>query len=108
MRIVGSGFQSGAVAIFGEVRVHPRFTGATAMSIETPPQQAGTIDIAVANPDGQLARYAGGHTYVAPETFDPNGEWLGESWDGSHRLVGFTIQSGKLLRAHCIGLTARM
>ena len=106
MQIVGTGFRSGVVAVFDGVSVRPAFdsrdVGLTTMFLETPPHAAGTIDIVVTNPDGQSARYAGGHTYAAPETFDTKGEWVGEAQDGSHRLVGFTIQNGKLVSAYCV------
>lgn len=110
MRIVGTGFRSGTVAVFDGVRVAARFdsrdTAHTTMYVETPPHAAGTIDIVVTNPDGLSDRMAGGHTYVAPETFDPNGEWAGEAWDGSHRGMLLVIQGGRLLRASCFGMTA--
>ena len=104
MHIVGTGFQSGVVVVLDGIRVTPRFdpsdTAVATMDLETPPHGPGTVDVIVANPDGQFARHAGGHRYVLPETFDTNGAWLGAAGAGSHRAVGFTIQNGKLLRAY--------
>ena len=105
--IVGTGFLGGVVALFDDRVVLPRFdsrdAARTTMYLETPSHAAGPVDIVVRNPDGQFARVVNGHTYVPPETFDPNGTWSGSSFDGSHREIGFVIGNGKILSAQCFG-----
>ena len=107
MVIVGTGFQAGVVVLFDDVAVVPRFdsrdTLRTTMYLETPPHAAGAVDIVVRNPDGQSTRNAGAHTYVPPETFDPNGTWIGGTFDGSHRDMKVVIQNGRVVRVQCFG-----
>ena len=69
--------------------------------VETPPHPAGTIDIEVSNADGASTRVVGGHTYVAPSSFDLNGEWRGFPGNGDDRGFSFTVEHGRLVRASC-------
>jgi IPT/TIG domain-containing protein len=105
--IVGTGFHAGVVALFGDRAVVPRFdsrdTAHTTMFLETPPHAAGPVDIVVRNPDGQSARAVGAHTYVAPATFDANGTWSGDAFDGSHRGMRVVVQNGRVVSTLCAG-----
>lgn len=69
--------------------------------LETPAHVAGTVDVVVTNPDGQVGRLTAGYVYVPPQSFDFNGAWVGQTWDGSDRGVRFTIQNNMLLSVSC-------
>ena len=64
--ISGSGFEAGATVTFGGVTATVSAVSATSMSAITPAHAAGTVDVAVANPDGTRATASGAFTYTAP------------------------------------------
>jgi hypothetical protein len=105
VKIVGTGFVPGVVAMFGGVtatgRYDPRETTFSTFSIETPAHAAATVDLVVTNPDGRSARLASGYTYAPPESFDLNGTWGGYSTNGTDTWVEFEIRDNKLVRATC-------
>ena len=106
MRIVGTKFRPGAFAIFDGVRVNGRLDSAlTTLFVETPPHTDGAIDIEVSNADGASTRVVGGHTYVAPSSFDLNGAWGGFQGNGDDRGFSFTVENGRLLSAFCDNAT---
>jgi len=105
MRIIGTGFQRGAVAIFDGTSVTGRFdsrdVALTTMYLETPAHAAGAVDVVVTNPDGASTRVVGGHIYVPPSSFDLNGEWFGFPGNGDDRGMSFTVENGRIVRASC-------
>ena len=106
MRIVGLNFRAGAVAIFDGVTVRGRSDSTlSTLVVETPPHPDGTIDIEVSNADGASTRVVGGHTYVAPSSFDLNGAWAGFQGNGDDRGFSFTVENGRLLSAFCHNAT---
>ncbi len=51
--ISGQNFVQGTAVRFGEVEVTPDSVSATEIRLSTPPHEAGSVDVAVRNPDGQ-------------------------------------------------------
>src|SRR5205823_1081601 len=65
--ITGTGFQANSAVFFGSVpatiTVSPT---ATSITVQTPALPVGPIDVAVVNPDGQIAILIGGFTAQNP------------------------------------------
>ena len=55
----------------------------------------------VLNVGGSSHTVPAAYTYVLPDAFDFNGNWVGETDDGSHRFVRFTIENNQLVGASC-------
>jgi hypothetical protein len=73
------------------------------MYVNTPPQEAGVVDVSVANPGGQLVSAREGFSYRLPQSFDFNGTWSGFGDAGQDILLGFTIRAAcpSRHRSHC-------
>ncbi len=69
--VTGSGFQSGATVLFGGVEGTVTSESATMMRALTPSAVAGSVAVAVVNPDMGTATRAGAFTYVAPSRAEP-------------------------------------
>ena len=66
--ITGTNFQSGATVKFGNVAaLDVDVNSATSVVAETPPQNAGVVNVTVTNPDQQSATRTQAYTYVEPE-----------------------------------------
>ena len=66
--IVGTNFVSGATVSFGgTAATGVTVAGTTSVTATVPAHAAGTVDVVVANPDGQSAKLANGYTYSAAE-----------------------------------------
>jgi hypothetical protein len=64
--ITGTNFVSGATVTFGGTAATVvTVVGSTSMTAAAPAHAAGTVDVAVTNPDGQIATLANGYTYSA-------------------------------------------
>jgi hypothetical protein len=111
IKIVGTGFMPGMIAMFDGIKVTGRFdsrdTSFTTFYSETPAHAVGTVDLVVSNPDGQSHRVGGGYTYAPADSFDPNGEWGGYSLYGTDTWVEFVIRGKRLVSATC-SYTARV
>ena len=112
VEIAGSGFQAGATATVDGVQRSVSVQGSTTIRFSTPAHGTGQVDVVVTNPDGQAARLAGAYTYVPPESFDFNGEWVGYAlahpgastrFTTSHgdMEMRFTIANGRLVDVTC-------
>jgi len=64
--ITGSGFESGATVTFGGVAAFVSSLSATSISVVTPAHAAGSVAVAVNNPDGTSATASGMFTYTSP------------------------------------------
>ncbi|OME91639.1 IPT/TIG domain-containing protein [Paenibacillus lautus] len=65
--INGSNFVSGATAQFGTTEVPATFVRSTLLRVKVPAaSSAGSVDIKVTNPDGQVAVLLDGYTYTLP------------------------------------------
>jgi len=106
IKIVGTGFMPGMIAMFDGIKVTGRFdsrgTSFTTFYSETPAHAVGAVDLIVTNPDGQSNRVEAGYTYVLPDSFDPNGDWGGYSLNGTDTWVEFVIRDNRLVSALCI------
>lgn len=109
IRIIGTGFQPGAVVKLDETLLQTYSFGSTstALNARVPAHAAGTVDIIVINPDGQSARLSGGFRYAAPGTLDFNGQWKGQADDlrDNHNgtEIKFTIENNRLVNVTCNG-----
>ena len=105
LKIVGTGFRPGMVAMFDDIKGTGRFdswdTSFTTFFTETPAHAVGTVDLVVSNPDGQSHRVEAGYTYASPDSFDPNGVWSGYTLHGSDTWVEFVIRGNRLVSASC-------
>jgi hypothetical protein len=105
IKIVGTGFVPGMIAIFDGIKVTGTFDSRdrsfTTFYSETPAHAAGAVDLTVTNPDGQSQRVAAGYTYAPPDSFDPNGDWGGFSLNGTDTWVEFVIRDKRLVSASC-------
>ncbi|HET9597964.1 MAG TPA: IPT/TIG domain-containing protein, partial [Anaeromyxobacteraceae bacterium] len=63
--VTGTGFGAAATVSFGGVLAAVTTRSATALGVTAPPHATGTVDVVVANPDGQVATSIGGYTYLA-------------------------------------------
>jgi Domain of unknown function (DUF1929)/IPT/TIG domain/Glyoxal oxidase N-terminus len=68
LTITGTNFVSGATVSFGGTAATAvTVAGSTSITAAAPAHGAGTVDVVVANPDGQNAKLANGYTYSAAE-----------------------------------------
>ncbi len=106
VKIVGTGFVPGMVALFDGIRAPGRFdtrdTSFSTFYTEAPAHAAGTVDLVVTNPDGRSARLASGYAYAPPQSFDLTGSWGGYSLNGEDTWVEFEIRDSKLVSASCV------
>lgn len=65
--LTGSDFQSGIRVLFGDVQGSMvDLQDSTVLTVVTPPEAAGRVDVTAINPDGQRVSRPGAWTYVAP------------------------------------------
>ena len=106
IKIVGTGFMPGMIAMFDGIKVTGRFdsrdTSFTTFYSETPAHAVGTVDLVVSNPDGQSHRVEAGYTYAPRDSFDPNGDWGGYSLNGTDTWVEFVVRDNRLVSASCL------
>jgi len=100
--VTGSAFQIGATVTLGgaPVSAFPNGTG-TVLSFTTLAHAAGSVDVVVRNPDGQSVTLAGAYTFVAPETFDFNGNWFAYLGDGNDDPFSFKVEGNALVSLTC-------
>ena len=114
MTITGSGFRSGTTVLFAD-EPQPAFVeSSTTIRVVTSAHAAGTVEITVANPDGQFVRLSDQYTYAPPQSFDFNGVWDGYAFahpDAQRRSaprhsdmeMQFTIENNVLTKVVCGG-----
>jgi IPT/TIG domain len=106
IKIVGTGFRPGMIAMFDGIKVTGTFdtrdASFTTFYSETPAHAVGAVDLTVTNPDGQSHRVAAGYTYAPQDSFDPNGVWGGFSLNGTDTWVEFVIEANRLVSASCM------
>ena len=64
VRVIGGGFQSGAVLMLGTVPIDATVVSTALITATVPPHPAGTVDVVVTNPGTQSARLGGGFTFM--------------------------------------------
>jgi hypothetical protein len=85
VRITGVGFLAGATALIGDVPALVTDVKPSVVVAIVPPHAAGTVDVAVTNPDGQTARRQRGYTFAvfsltASPAIAAAGDLLTVSW----------------------------
>jgi hypothetical protein len=103
-RVTGAEFQPGATMTIGGVRIAAYSEGPTTIAFSSSgPHAPGTVDVIVTNPGGLSATLRRGYTYAAPESFDPNGEWIGHADAHNDYLTDmrFTIRGNQLVTVSC-------
>ena len=100
--VTGSAFQIGATVTLGgaPVSAFPNGTG-TVLSFTTLAHAAGIVDVVVRNPDGQSVTLSGAYTFLAPETFDVNGNWFAYLGDGNDDPFSFKVEGNALVSLTC-------
>jgi hypothetical protein len=106
--ISGTDFEPGAVVTFGTtvVRNVSVQDSTTLLFWTSEPHAAGTVDVAVTNPGGLTDRLLGGFTYVLPESFDVNGDWLAHAGPDFETDMRISIRDGALVSFECGASTA--
>ena len=101
--IRGAGLLPGVRVAFGARHV-PVFFGSDpdSISVTTPSNLPGSVDIVVTNADGQNAVAIGAYTFAAPESFAVNGNWQGISFVGDYdEPFTFTVENGAVVSVTC-------
>lgn len=103
-RITGAQFQPGATVTIAEAKVTAYVEDSTTIAFSnSAPHAPGAVDVIVTNPGGLAATLRRGYTYAPPESFDPNGEWIGHA-DGHNDYLTdmrFTIRGNQLVSMSC-------
>ena len=94
--IAGTSFQTGAkVAFGGTLSTAVLVTSGTKLQVLTPTHAAGTVNVVVANPDGQSASLTGGYTYISMPTISSASPNSGPVGGGTTVTIsGLSFQSG--------------
>ena len=116
LTITGSGFQSGTKVTLDAEPGTTVVESSTTLRVTSPAHAVGPADVVVSNPNGQVARLAGGFTYASPQSFDFNGTWDGFALahpEGgadvrplhSDMPLRFTVQNNQLASFTCDSAT---
>ena len=99
--ITGTGFQPGAVVLFGTAPgglsgVNCSESGGTTITCLTPAASAGVTDVTVVNVDGKLSSASAAYTYVlvVPPTFTAIAPTTGPTNGGAVTITGTGFQTG--------------
>jgi hypothetical protein len=107
--ITGAQFQSGATVKIANATIFNVVQDSTTIRFaNSGAHAAGKVDVVVTNPGGRAATLANGYTYVAPDSFDANGEWTAHA-DGHNEFLTemhFTIRNNTLTVLSCDGMAA--
>ena len=68
--------------------------------VTTPSHALGSVDVMVTNVDKQNAVAIGAYTFVAPESFDVDGDWRGVSYASRRRRTIHLRSSERRCRQH--------
>jgi hypothetical protein len=71
------------------------------ITTSAPAHAAGTVDVVVTNPDGQMAVLSGGYTYASPDSFEANGHWEGGADSNYETPLQFTVENNALVSVSC-------
>ena len=101
LKISGSGFQSGAAVFVDGIAMSAFVLDSRTIYACTPPHDAATVDVVVANPNGLSDCRTDAYTYVSPRTFDFNGDWIGVAGSEHQMELRFTIRNDMLVNVSC-------
>ena len=108
--ITGTGFrgtgptggQPGVIVELGGTPIKVLSVEAGTIRAKTSAHLAGQVDVVVTNADGQVARLAGGYTYVPVQALDFNGDWQGfYQYYEDDIPMRFTIRNNVLTSISC-------
>ena len=108
--ITGTQFQSGArVTLRSSGVAWARVQNDGTIWLVTSASAAGRVDVTVTNPGGLSSNLAGAYTFAPPETFDFNGDWVGDTDDSIGNFwMQFTIRHDMLVRVSCGGAVSTL
>src|SRR5207249_6924153 len=66
-----------------------------------PPHDAGQVDVVVVNPNGLSDWVSKAYTFVPPQAFDFNGDWIGVAGSEHQMEVRFTVRNNELVSVAC-------
>ena len=101
LKIIGSGFQPGAVVFMDGIAIGAFVLDSRSIYACAPPHDAGPVDVVVVNPDGLSDWLAKAYTFVPPQNFDFNGDWIGVAGAEHQMEVRFTVQNDQLVCVSC-------
>jgi hypothetical protein len=101
LKITGSGFQPGAVVFIDGIAISAFVLDHRTIFACAPPHDAGQVDVVVVNPDGLSDWAIKAYTFVPPQLFDFNGEWIGVAGSEHQMEVRFTIRNNELASVTC-------
>jgi hypothetical protein len=107
--ITGSQFEPGATVTIANAAVFSTVRDSTTIQFANSGAHApGSVDITVTNPGGHAATLASGYTFIPPDSFDANGEWIAHADGSNHYLTDmrFTIRNNALISLSCGGEAA--
>ena len=99
--IRGSGFQRASQVVIDGVAVRIPWITSTEIYFTAQAHAAGTAELAVTGADGQIARLAGGFTFVPPAFSNFNGTWAGRFGDEWETAFSFTVRDDVLVSISC-------
>jgi hypothetical protein len=101
LKITGSGFQPGAVVFIDGIAISAFVLDSHSIYACAPPHDSGTVDVVVVNPSGLSDWVARAYTFIPPQAFDFNGEWIGVAGSEHQMEVRFTVQNDELVCVSC-------
>ena len=101
LTIRGTGFQRASQVVIDGAAARAYWMTSTQIFFTTLAHAAGTVELAVSTPDGQLAQLAGGFTFVPPAFSNFNGTWAGRLGDEGETAFSFTVRDDVLVSISC-------
>ena len=105
LSVGGAGFPVGTRVTLDGVEVRVLYYSSSEIHLMTRPHAAGTVELAVLAPDGQIDRLAGGFTFARPSVSDFNGVWEGYVGDEGETAFSFTVENDALVSLTCYTTT---
>jgi hypothetical protein len=99
--IRGAQFEQGATLKFANETVFAQVVDSAEIRFTASTHAVGTVDVTVTNPGGFSATLRGGYTYMLPDAFDFNGDWIAHAGPEFEIDMRFTIQNDVLVSIAC-------
>ena len=101
LKITGSGFQPGAVVFIDGIAISAFVLDSHSIYACAPPHDAGTVDVVVVNPSGLSDWVTRAYTFLPPQAFDFNGDWIGVAGSEHQMEIRFTVENDELVCVSC-------
>ena len=101
LKITGSGFEAGAVVFMDGIAIGAFVLDGHSIYACAPPHDAGPVDVVVVNPNGLSDWVAKAYTFIPPQNFDFNGDWIGVAGAEHQMEVRFTVENDQLVCVSC-------